>query len=59
MVGNSIREVLQKISNVLLAFQDARPKVFIRRNDKKVLGVLQLLEDLFWSSVKFAGAQPR
>jgi hypothetical protein len=30
-VGDSIRkEVLQNIFDVLLAFQDARPKVFIR-----------------------------
>jgi hypothetical protein len=45
MVHNRIREVLKNILDILLAFQDARPKVFIRRNDDKVRGVLQIWED--------------
>jgi hypothetical protein len=44
-IGDIVREVLQNFFDVLLAFQDARPKVFIRRNDDKILGVSQVLEE--------------
>ncbi len=44
-IGGIVREVLQNFFDVLLAFQDARPKVFIRRNDDKILGVSQVSEE--------------
>jgi hypothetical protein len=52
-LGDIIREVLQNFFDLLLAFQDTRPKVSIRWNDDKVLGVSQFLEEfvLEWRQV--------
>jgi hypothetical protein len=44
-IGSIVREVLKNFFDVFLAFQDARPKVFIRRNDNKILGVSQVSEE--------------